>query len=130
MAQESAASSAHRVTAAPRRPRHKLDQRLSSDLIAELVASYEMGAPTTQLTGRYGLSKGAVLKLLRESGVSIRRQPLTPQQIADAMSLYASGLSLVQVGERLGSHPTTVRSAFKRFGVPRRPANRSPRQGG
>jgi hypothetical protein len=60
---------------------HKLDQRLEPDLVPQLVAEYEAGTPTTQLTEIFGISKGAVLKLLHEAGVSFRRQPLTEAEL-------------------------------------------------
>ena len=73
-----------------------------------LLAEYEAGTPTTQLAVIFYLSKGAVLMLLHEAGISMRRQPLTAQELADARRLDESGLSLVAVGERIGRHHTTV----------------------
>jgi Helix-turn-helix domain len=96
---------------------HKLDQRLQPDVISELLAEYEAGMPTTQLAALFDLSKGAVLTLLHEAGVSMRRQPLTDKELADARQLYESGLSLVAVGERIGRHHTTVHLSLRRAGV-------------
>ncbi|MGX7678350.1 hypothetical protein ACSMXN_05590 [Jatrophihabitans sp. DSM 45814] len=55
----------------PRRA-HRIAQRLDETVIAELVQTYRDGIPTTQLTGRYGLAKGSVLKLLRAHDVQMR----------------------------------------------------------
>lgn len=63
-------------------------------------AEYEAGTPTTRLAAHFDLSKGAVLELLHEAGVSMHRQPLTDQERSDARRLHETGLSLVAVGER------------------------------
>jgi hypothetical protein len=47
--------------------------------VARLVADYESGVRSTKLMKDYGLSKGSVLKVLRESGAALRRQGLTPE---------------------------------------------------
>ncbi|WP_433578570.1 helix-turn-helix domain-containing protein [Nocardia brasiliensis] len=98
------------------RPR-RLDRRLSADTIAELVDAYEAGAPTPELCARYGLSKGGILKLLREAGVKMRKQPLSEAQIRQAARLYAEGYSLRAVAAELGSSFSTVREALLAQGV-------------
>lgn len=100
---------------------HKLEQRLAPEVIAQLVAEYEAGTPTTKLTEQFGLSKGAVLKLLHEAGASMRQQALSERELAEARLLYESGLSLVAVGERVSRHHTTVHLALRRAGVAMRP---------
>lgn len=85
----------------PAPERYKLDQRLDAETIAQLVADYEAGASSAQLGRDYGMSKTSVLRLLHEAGATIRRQGLTPEQIEQAILLYAAGLSLVQVGAEL-----------------------------
>ncbi len=102
---------------------HKLHQRLAPDVIAQLVAEYEAGTLSTQLMRDFGLSKGAVLKLLHEAGASMRRQSLSEQELAEARRLYESGLSLAAVSERIGRHHTTVHLALRRAGVKMRPAH-------
>lgn len=37
-----------------------------------MVADYESGMPTIQLTERYGLCKASVLRLLHEAGTEMR----------------------------------------------------------
>jgi hypothetical protein len=45
----------------------------------------------------FNLSKGAVLTLLHEAGISMRQQLLTAKELANARRLYESGLSLMAV---------------------------------
>lgn len=52
--------------------RHRVADRLDESIILQMVKDYGDGIPTTQLTSRYGLAKGTVLKLLRERGVTMR----------------------------------------------------------
>jgi hypothetical protein len=49
--------------------RHKLIQRLDADIAERLVADYNAGVPTTQLTKKYELGKGSVLRLLSDAAV-------------------------------------------------------------
>src|ERR1700733_4805546 len=61
----------------------KLDQRLKPEILAKIVAGYEAGEPSTALAVAFGLSKGSVIRLLRQAGISIRNQGLSDDQIAE-----------------------------------------------
>lgn len=100
---------------------HKLDQRLEPEVIAELVAAYESGVPTTQLTKTYGLSKGSVLKLLSEAGVTMRRQGLDESQIREAAGRYSGGASLASVAALYDCSAEHLRQALLAHGVLIRP---------
>jgi hypothetical protein len=120
-----------RSTVQDRPRRHKLDQRLDASVPAQVVADYEAGMPTTQLTGKYGLSKASVLRLLHEAGAEMRRQPFSEQEVSEAAQLYASGLSIAAVGLRLEAHPSKVWRALRAQGVALRPPrNRRPAAAG
>lgn len=101
---------------------HKVSQRLSPRALDQLATDYEAGVPTTQLTAKYGLGKGAVLRVLTERGVAMRHQPLTNEQVITAIQLYECGASLKQVGAELGADHETVRKALKRAGIATRKA--------
>jgi hypothetical protein len=116
-----AGSGRRRSESRSRPPRYKLDQRLDASVPAQVVADYKAGAPTTQLTGKYGLSKASVLRLLHEAGVEMRRQPFSKQDVDEAVRLYASGLSVAAIGSRLDAHPSKVWRALKARSVVLRP---------
>ena len=99
--------------------------RLTHQQRAALVTDYESGLATTELTTRYGLAKGTVLRLLEEAGVAMRRQGLSENLAENARLLYESGLSVAAVGERLGEAPTSVARALRRIGVTLRPGRRT-----
>lgn len=99
--------------------------RLPASTKAEIVARYEAGETSTALAAEYGVAKSTVLNLLRTSGAAVRRQPLTPEQVSEAVRLYESGLSLSEVAERLQVNQETMRMAILKAGVTLRPATKA-----
>jgi hypothetical protein len=95
----------------------KLDQRLKPEIVAEILARYQAGEPSTAIAASYGLSKGSVIRLLREAGISIRCQGLTDDQVTEAAQLYESGLSLAKIGARFDVDHGTVWRQLKKRGV-------------
>ncbi|MGV9675437.1 sigma factor-like helix-turn-helix DNA-binding protein [Nocardia sp. NPDC003482] len=102
----------------------RLDRRLSVDTIAEIAAAYESGASTAELCKRYGLSKGGILKLLREADVKMRQQGMTEAQTRQAVLLYGEGHSYAEIARRLGKARSSVREAVLSQGVTRGPVSR------
>ena len=100
--------SSPRIDADPPEP-FKLNQRLKPNAIAEIVEHYQAGECSTSIATTFNISKGSVIKLLREAGVQIRNQGLTDEQIAEAVRLYESGLSLAKIGAKVGVDHGTVR---------------------
>jgi hypothetical protein len=88
--------------------------RLGRDQIERLVANY---VTTTQLIEEYGISKTAVLALLRSGDVELRRQPLEADEIAAATQMYESGAALATIQQRLKLPRETVRRALIAAGV-------------
>lgn len=105
---------------------YRIDRRLSPGQLAELVAAYKRGTSTPKLCEQYDLSKGSVLKILADHGVTMRQaRHLTEAQIEKAVEWYQAGDSLTTIGKRLGSSPTTVQRALVTRGIPMRPAGGS-----
>jgi len=104
----------------------KLTQRLKPDTVAEIIAHYEAGEPSTAIATTYGISKGSVIRLLRDAGVPIRKQGLTEEGVAEAARLYASGQSLAQIGMYLGVDHGTVWRQLRKHGVKMRDTHGRP----
>lgn len=104
----------------PTRPRN-LRRRLSRRQVAEIVSRYNAGDNTPVLAEDYGIAKSALLQLLRREGVTLRKQSITPREAKQAARLYESGLSIVEVVERIGYSYTAVRESLHRSGVAMRP---------
>jgi hypothetical protein len=97
------------------RPRSK--RFLTAQDITDIVARYEAGETTQQVGTRYGVSKTRVAAVLREQGVTIRRQGLNHEQVDEAAARYAAGRSLAWLGARYGVSHTTVATALRRQGI-------------
>jgi transcriptional regulator of aromatic amino acid metabolism len=59
--------------------------------------------------------------VLREQGITIRRQGLTDEQVSEAVELYARGESLAWLGAHLGVSHTTIATELRQQGVQLRP---------
>lgn len=102
-------------------PTRTLQRRLSPHDRAELVARYIAGEGTPALSREYGMSKCALLRLLRNEGVTLRKRATTPRDAERAARLYESGLSIAEIVERIGYSYSTVRKSLLGSGVAMRP---------
>lgn len=91
------------------------------------MAEYEAGMTAIQVAETYAVSKGTVLRLLEDHGVTRRQQPMTDQQAAEAIQLYLQGWSLIRVGNHFGREHTVIRDILRRAGIPRRDSHGRPR---
>ena len=89
--------------------------------VDDIVLRYESGQTTQQIGAYFGISKSRVASVLREQGITIRRQGLTSEQAAEAEMLYADGKLLAWLGARYGVSHTTVAAALRRQGIQLRP---------
>jgi hypothetical protein len=96
---------------------HKLAQRLTPELRAQIADDYRAGLSSDDLTEKYSLGKGPVLKLLHEQGVVMRRSDITESEIGQAIQLYADGWSCARIATQLNRRPSTVWSMLTRAGV-------------
>lgn len=102
-------------------PAWLLRRRLTPALVAEIVEKYQSGATTPSLCAEYNISKGGLLKMLRQEGAELRCQPLSTEQVSEAAGLYGRGMSLAAIAEHFGVSYNGVRQAFVRAGIKRRP---------
>ena len=108
-------------SAAPSPTPRRLERRLSPETCAEMVEKYRAGATTPALCAEYGLSKGGLLRLLTDRGVKMRRQPLAPEQVEQAVTLYSYGFSIAAIASYLDTSYNNVRQNMERLGIERRP---------
>jgi transposase-like protein len=91
--------------------------RLSEDHVRQLCAEYENGVTTRTIASRYGIGKTTVTRLLREHGVPLRYQGLSPEQAQQAIQLYEAGLSVAKAARELGLPINSVYDALKAAGT-------------
>lgn len=65
---------------------HAVHRRLSPATIQQVITDYQAGTPSTQLMITYNLVKGTVLHLLRDHGVHLRNQRMTPAEVTRPFS--------------------------------------------
>lgn len=85
--------------------------RLSVSNRAKLLAGYADGAPVRELATRFNVHRGTVREIARQAGLAARRPELPDAIRQEAAQLYAGGLTLAQVAERLAVSNEAVRSA-------------------
>ncbi|PZU43834.1 MAG: hypothetical protein DI566_13605 [Microbacterium sp.] len=79
------------------------------------------------LASEYGVAKSTILGILRANSVVVRRQPLTAEQVGEAVQLYETGLSLSEAADRLRVNQETMRVAMLAAGVSlRAPTGKAP----
>jgi hypothetical protein len=102
----------------PATPRvHSVYRRLQPEQIAELVADYEAGFRVAALMRRFELGKGTVLGILRDHGVKLRNQGLSPSDLPQAIARYEAGESLAGVGRAFGCDANVIRRHLVAAGV-------------
>jgi hypothetical protein len=101
------------------KPRSK--RFLTAQDVADIVHRYEAGETTQQIGNHYGISKTRVATVLRERGITIRRQGLAEEQVREAAALYVAGKSLAWLGVCYSVSHTTIAAALRQQGIQLRP---------
>ena len=90
---------------------------LNDTEMARLVEHYKAGASVYELAVEFGVHRTIISQRLKGAGVTMRRRPLTADQVETPAAFYPTGMSLADVGHRLGVHASTVHKALKRRGM-------------
>jgi len=98
---------------------------LRPEQVDDLVAQYREGATLVELASRFGVNRRTVAMHLTRREVTIRRGRFDPSRIHEAADLYLSGLTLVEVGVKVGVGASGS-PASARFARCRDPAWRAP----
>lgn len=105
----------------PKRQPYKINQRLPSATVTQLIADYLTGASSREVAERYGIAKQSALRLLRDHQVARPRSRITEAQVDHAAALVEGGLSIATAAQRVGVPPTTMRRALKKRSSLREP---------
>jgi len=98
---------------------HKL---LSAGEVDDLIARYEAGGTVKGLARELGVHHATARHYLNRAGVMRpRREPLSKLEVAEAVELYGTGLSIAQVAAKFDRKYQTMRQALLRAGVQMRP---------
>ena len=93
----------------------------------EVIRRYEAGETAQALAEEFKVSKTALLALLRQNNVVVRRRALTDDQIADLAQRYEAGKTIAALEAETGIPHASIQRALKRAGVQLRPRGFQPR---
>jgi DNA-binding transcriptional regulator LsrR (DeoR family) len=91
--------------------------RLDEQLVQQLLADYQAGSTGRELAERYGLARSTVIGLLRQHGVAVRYPRVTPDEAAEIVQLYRTGMRQVDIAARFGRDPGNIWHVLKRAGA-------------
>ncbi|MBB4933155.1 lambda repressor-like predicted transcriptional regulator [Lipingzhangella halophila] len=94
--------------------------------IADIVAEYQEGATIRQLAVKHRIGRVTVSEILKRNGVKLRCTGLTPEQVDEAVRLYAKGWSLAKIGNRFSVYSKTVWSRLTERGIKMRDPHERP----
>jgi Mor family transcriptional regulator len=96
---------------------HRLSGRLEQNQIEEIVRRYEAGESARSLASEFEIAPSALLRLLRERNVVVRRQVVTSDQEQLMARDYEAGMTVVELKEKHGLSHGAVLRALHRVGV-------------
>lgn len=96
--------------------------RLNAAASAELVAAYLAGGTVKGVARQFGVHHDTARRILDDAKVPRRKRvPLTKNDVVEAVRLYESGLTILQVAEQFDQKYQSMRQALLRAGVVMRP---------
>ena len=96
---------------------HRLSARLTAEQIADVVRRYEAGESARALAAEYGVATSALIRLLRERHVVVRRQTITSEQEELMTRDYEAGMTVAEIKDKHGISHGAVLRALHRLGV-------------
>jgi len=103
-------------------PPRKLRSRLPRSIVSKIVADYQAGSSSRELSAKYELPKSSVLVILKKEGVTRPEVRLTDNQIEAAVRLIQDGKSVSIAATELDVAVRTLYHQLKVRGLPTRAA--------
>jgi lambda repressor-like predicted transcriptional regulator len=88
-------------------------RRLTEAEAVEMAAKCQAGATVYELAAEFDCHRTTVAARLKNAGITLRYQSPTSEDIDSMARLYESGLSLIEVGRKLGFCANTVRTCLQ-----------------
>jgi len=89
-------------------PIRQRQRRLNEAQALLMATKYQNGSTVYQLAEEFGICRNTVSERLKKAGITMRRQSPGSELIDSMVGLYVSGLSLAEVGDRVGTSAGTV----------------------
>lgn len=103
---------------------HKLSRRLGDSVVDEIVRRYQDGESATSLAKEHGVAPSALLNLMREQKVVVRKRFISTELAAQMAEQYQAGATVAELQATHGRSHNAVLRALKSAGVVMRPAGR------
>jgi hypothetical protein len=91
--------------------------RLDEQLVQQLLADYQTGSTGRELAERYGLARSTVIGLLRKHGIAVRYPRVAPDEAAEMVRLYRSGMRQVDIATQFRRDPGNIWHVLERAGA-------------
>ncbi|MGS0560532.1 helix-turn-helix domain-containing protein [Microbacterium aurugineum] len=102
-----------------------LSLRLSPETVAEIVRRYEEGESARSLAKTHGVAASALIRLLRENNVVVRKRKVTDAEARQMAKEYGAGATMRELEARFElSHGAVLRSLHRSGVVTRASAPR------
>lgn len=124
------ASGSPEVESVAPRPRVQTQRRLDQDGQQNVIAAYQQGKTMNEVARQFGLHRTTVRAILDRAGITVRPREMSTTQVNLAIKLYADGLSLQAVGERLGFNAQTIANRLLVAGIQMRSPHAHPQPAG
>ena len=93
--------------------------KLPRDQVLVLVDAYRAGATVYQLATQFGIHRQTVSRILKRSGVTMRRRTLSAEEVAQLLQAHQQGDTIQNIAARYGIQPSTVRKRLEESGCGR-----------
>lgn len=98
-------------------PSPRFGRHLTSDDEHSIIEAYTSGKTARQVATEFSCHRIRVTKILKKHGIQIRNSSPSTAEMIEMARLYDSGLTLAEVGKRLGYSTDTVRRRCHELGV-------------
>ena len=102
---------------APKYRAQGLPKRLGAKKVEEIVRRYEAGESARSLAAEYGVAASALIRLLRENNVVVRRRKVTDKEARAMARDYTAGATMVDLEDKYRLSHGAVYRALYRVGV-------------
>lgn len=99
-----------------------LSLRFSPETVAEIVRRYEEGESARSLAETHGVAASALIRLLRENNVVVKKRKVTDAEARRMATEYQAGATMREIEAMFGLSHGAVSRALHRTGVPLRPS--------
>lgn len=96
---------------------HELSKRLGAAKVTEVVRRVQAGESARSLAAELGVANSALIRMLREQGVTVQRRKVSDEDAAAMAREYETGASMAELEEKFGLSHGAVYRALHRAGV-------------